>query len=108
MPGDMLYSILNRGEIRFRRSDVEDSAEMRRIRAVKEKHEAALLRKKNVVGVGIGLRQVGGQPTDQLALTVLVRHKQPESELARRDRIPAELDGVPIDVQEVGTLRAQE
>jgi hypothetical protein len=87
---------------------VEDSAEMRRIRAVKEKHEKALLGKKNVVGVGIGLRQVGGQPTEQLALTVMVRRKQPQSELARRDRIPAELDGVPVDVQEVGTFRADE
>jgi hypothetical protein len=87
---------------------MEDSAEMRRIRVVKEKHEAALLRKKNVVGVGIGLRQVDGQPTEQLALTVLVRRKEPESELAWHDRIPAELDGVPVDVQEVGMLRAYE
>lgn len=87
---------------------MEESAEMRRIRAVKEKHEAALLRKKNVVGVGIGLRQVDGQFTEQLALTVLVRHKQPNSELARHDWIPVELDGVPVDVQEVGTLRADE
>jgi hypothetical protein len=94
--------------MQFRRSDVEDSDEMRRIRAVKDKHEAALLRKKNVVGVGIGLRQVDGQLTEQLALTVLVRRKQPASELAWRDQIPAELDGVPVDVQEVGTLSAQQ
>ena len=28
--------------------------------------------------------------------------------LARHDRIPCELDGVPVDVQEVGTLRADQ
>jgi hypothetical protein len=97
-----------KGGIRARRSDVEDSAEMSRIRAVKEKHERALLRKKNVVGVGIGLRQKEGQFTEQLVLTVMVRRKQPASELAHRDRIPSQLDGVPVDVQEVGTLRADE
>jgi hypothetical protein len=85
---------------------VDDSAEMDRVRAVKEKHEKALLRKKNVVGVGIGLRQKDGQFTDQVVLTVMVQCKQPASQLARRDRIPRELDGVPVDVQEVGTLRA--
>jgi hypothetical protein len=87
---------------------VEDSVEMCRIRAVKEKYESVLLRIKNVVGVGIGLRQVDGQFTEQLALTVLVQRKQPESELAHHDRIPSELDGVPVDVQEVGTLRIDE
>lgn len=85
---------------------MDDSAEMDRVRAVKEKHEKALLRKKNVVGVGIGLRQKDGQFTDQVVLTVMVQCKQPASQLARRDRIPRELDGVPVDVQEVGTLRA--
>jgi hypothetical protein len=91
-----------------RRSDVGDTAEMDRIRAVKEKHEKALLRIKNVVGVGIGLRQKDGQFTDQVVLTVIVQRKHPASELARRDRIPSELDGIPVDVQEVGTLRADE
>jgi len=87
---------------------VDDSAEMDRVRAVKEKHEKALLRKKNVVGVGIGLRQKDGQFTDQVVLTVMVQRKQPASQLARHDRIPCELDGVPVDVQEVGTLRADQ
>jgi hypothetical protein len=87
---------------------VNDSAQMERVRAVKQKHEKALLRKKNVVGVGIGLRQVGGQFTDQVVLTVMVARKEPTSQLACRDRIPSELDGVPVDVQEVGILRADQ
>jgi hypothetical protein len=87
---------------------VDDSAEMARVRAVKQKHEKALLRKKNVVGVGIGLRQKGGRFTEQVVLTVMVARKEPASQLACRDRIPSELDGVPVDVQEVGMLRADE
>lgn len=83
---------------------MDDSAEMERVRAVKQKHEKALLRRKNVVGVGIGLRQKDGQYTDQVVLTVMVGRKEPASQLACRDLIPRELDGVPVDVQEVGIL----
>jgi hypothetical protein len=80
--------------------------EMNRVLAVKAKYEQELLRKKNVVGLGVGFRQRDGIFTDELVLTVMVRQKQPFSALRARDRVPTELEGVPIDVQEVGTLRA--
>lgn len=82
--------------------------EMERVRAVKARYEQKLMRLPNVIGVGIGLREVGGQITDQVALSVLVSHKVPLEQLRPRDRIPGELDGVPVDVREVGTFRAQE
>jgi hypothetical protein len=81
--------------------------DMSRIQAVKAKYERRLLRKKNVVGVGIGLRQRAGALTDEMVLTVMVREKQTLSALRPRDLIPSELDGVPVDVQEVGTIKAQ-
>jgi hypothetical protein len=37
---------------------------------------------------------------------VSVSAKVPGSQLAQRDMIPRELDGVPVDVQVVGELRA--
>ena len=83
-----------------------DNPELSRIQAVKVKYEKRLLRKKNVVGVGVGFRKQGGELTEQMVLTVMVRQKQSSSELRRRDRIPNELDGVPVDVQEVGTFKA--
>jgi hypothetical protein len=76
------------------------------IRAVKDRYERELMRKKNVLGVGIGLRKKGGVLTDETVLTVMVRHKEPRSVLRPTDVIPTELDGVPVDVQKVGTLRA--
>jgi hypothetical protein len=82
------------------------SDEMARIRAVKAAHEAELMRKANVVGVGIGLRQRDGQYTGELALIVSVTHKVPPEELDAEDLVPREIDGVPVDVQAVGTLRA--
>ncbi len=80
--------------------------EVARIQAVKSAHEAELMRKANVVGVGIGLRQRNGRYTGELALVVSVTHKVPLEELDPWDVIPQEIDGVPVDVQAVGTLRA--
>lgn len=80
--------------------------EMARIRAVKLAHEAELMRKANVVGVGIGLRQREGKYTGEMALVVSVTHKVPLDELDPWDVIPEEIDGIPVDVQAVGTLRA--
>jgi hypothetical protein len=77
-----------------------------RLRAVRAAHEADLMRKANVVAVGIGFRQRGGEPTGEPVIVVSVTHKVPFSQLAPGDVIPRELEGVPVDVQAVGELRA--
>ena len=77
------------------------------IRQVKRAYENMLLGLPNVVGVGIGLRQQGGVRKDTPALVVMVTHKLPPSSLAQQEVIPAEIEGVPVDVQEVGEIRAQ-
>ena len=86
---------------------MDSSVEMSQLQAAKSRYERELLRKKNVVGVGIGFRQVDGQLTDQLALTVLVQQKLPLAQLRKRDVVPSQLDGVLVDVQEVGTFQAK-
>jgi hypothetical protein len=78
-----------------------------RVEAVKRAYEDDLLSRANVVGVGVGLRRARGTQTDQVALVVLVTRKLPRSQLALDDVIPTEIDGVPVDVQEVGEIRAQ-
>ncbi|HID88816.1 MAG TPA: hypothetical protein EYP52_03800 [Anaerolineae bacterium] len=65
-----------------------------------------MLRKANVVGVGIGYRQRRGKTVNELAIIVSVTHKVPRDQLAPEDLIPSELEGVPVDVQAVGELRA--
>lgn len=76
------------------------------VRAVKEKYEEDLLARANVVGVGIGYQYKNGRPTNQIVIVVSVTEKKPLDELAEEDIIPAELDGIPTDVQEVGQIRA--
>ncbi len=85
-----------------------DESIMDRLKAIKRTHEARLMRLRNVVGVGIGYRQRGGQVTDELAIVVSVVDKIPPEELDEESVIPTEIEGVPVDVQIVGTIRGGE
>lgn len=85
----------------------ETQVTLERVRAIKEKFQDQLLSRENVIGLGIGLRTVGGQQTDEIALVVLVSHKVPTSALAVRDRLPSQIEGVPVDVQEIGEIGIQ-
>lgn len=80
--------------------------DVERVRAVKAAHEKQLLAKANVVGVGVGLRQRRGKVTDQVCIVVSVRQKVPPEQLSPADRIPAQIEGVPVDVQVTGEIRA--
>jgi hypothetical protein len=79
---------------------------MAEVRAIRDKYQAELLRKVNVVGVAVGYREKDGQMTDQVALTVMVKKKVPLSQLDAKDVIPPEIEGVMTDVKEVGEIRA--
>jgi hypothetical protein len=77
-----------------------------KIMAVKDRHEAGLLKKKNVVGLGIGYKEVEGQETELLTLVVMVSKKELPSQLDATDMVPSEIEGVPVDVKEVGKIFA--
>ncbi len=74
--------------------------------AIRAKHEARLLRYPNVVGVTEGTRMRAGKPTGEPALVVLVSGKVPRKALPKSSLLPSELDGVPVDVVEVGPIEA--
>ena len=74
--------------------------------AVKNAYQAELMSKANVVGVGVGLRRKGGRCTNTVAIVVMVREKIRRSRLAPEDIIPKQIEGVPVDVQEVGEIQA--
>jgi hypothetical protein len=74
--------------------------------AIKKSYQAELMSKANVVGVGVGFRQLEGMRTDTIALIVMVNRKLPRSLLAPEDILPTEIEGIPVDVQEVGEIRA--
>ena len=77
-----------------------------RAQSVKAKYERELMRKRNVVGVGVGFREKAGRPTNAVCIIVSVSVKLPLNQLAAKDIIPNELEGVPVDVKATGTFRA--
>jgi hypothetical protein len=79
---------------------------MQRALAVKRRHELALMRKANVVAVGVGLRTQQGALTDEICIVVSVRRKVPAAQLQAGDVIPPVLEGVPVDVQATGEISA--
>lgn len=87
---------------------VGGQADLQRALVVKDKYEAELMGRANVQGVGIGLHMREGKPTGGLSLVVMVTHKVPKAQLAAEDLIPSEIEGVSVDVQEVGELEAQD
>jgi hypothetical protein len=76
------------------------------VRQIKARHETEIMAKKNVVGVGVGYRERGGLPTNELSLVVFVSKKLPAQALSAQDSIPSYIEGVPTDVKEVGTIKA--
>jgi hypothetical protein len=85
-------------------SDQRSAAE--KAQAVKDAYTGFLMSKPNVVGVGIGLHKVEGQRTGQVGLVVMVSHKVAKDLLRPEDVIPEQIDGVPVDVREVGEINA--
>lgn len=83
----------------------EMHTDYQRAQAVKERHEKELMAKANVLGVGIGLHQRAGKTTVAMSLVVMVTHKVPREQLAPEDIIPSKIEGVTVDIQEVGELK---
>jgi hypothetical protein len=71
------------------------------IEAVLRNHEDALLAYPNVNAVGIGER------AGHRVIKVMVTKKVPESSLQPGQILPKELEGVELDVEEIGEITAQ-
>lgn len=80
--------------------------EQQRAAEVKQLHAPSLMARPNVVGVGVGYKQVDGRPTPEIGVIVLVRRKTPLAGLAPGAAVPRQVDGLATDVVEVGELRA--
>jgi hypothetical protein len=74
--------------------------------AVRARHEATLLGYPNVVAVAEGVRTRRGRPTGERCLVVYVSRKVPRPELRPNEVLPAEIEGVPVDVVEAGPVEA--
>lgn len=77
---------------------------------VQSRYTDYLLHKPYVVGVSVGTLDVdndGDADVIYYCLVVLVSVLVPSETLLPQDRIPDELDGIPVKVQEIGEISAQ-
>ena len=79
---------------------------LERILDVKVRYEGELLKKANVVAVGIGIPIRNGRPAGEVGIIVSVTHKVAAMELAVQDLIPRELEEVRVWVEEAGRPHA--
>ncbi len=77
-------------------------AEFEKFRKIKKSNVDKLMAKGNVVGVGVGAKLKAGVPTGELAVRVYVIKKEAPKDLKSADIIPITLEGVPVDVVEIG------
>lgn len=75
---------------------------------LRKKCRRDLLKKANVVGVGIGFREKGGVRTGEEAIVVYVTRKMPRQELNGAELVPRSLQGRQVDVIEIGEVRLLE
>ncbi len=82
----------------------EEIVETARVTEVQGRHQAELMALENVVGVAVSLKVTGGKSTNKWSLTVLVEKKEPKTKVPKASLVPAQLEGVPTDVVEVGQI----
>jgi len=71
-----------------------------------KKTQRELCKKKNVVAVGRGFKEVGGKLTSERVIVCSVEKKEPLSALAAKDVIPANVEGENTDVFVSGKIKA--
>ncbi|MBN2007515.1 MAG: hypothetical protein JXA21_29485 [Anaerolineae bacterium] len=103
--GFMLVAILALSKRPAKRGEAKMDSELAQARAIKKKYEHTLLKKANVVSIGIGSYTREGESFQEIALIVGVTRKVPPGQLAPKDRIPKTLDGVRVQVQVVGEIQ---
>jgi len=78
------------------------------IRKIKDLRSSILMRKKNVIGVGVGRKITGGEETGEDAIVVFVEKKQTLEELDSQDVVPKNLGDFKTDVVETDMPRIHE
>lgn len=80
--------------------------EIDHVSSVQEKYTDYLMTKPHVLGVSLGQDEPNDYGVRRLAIVVLVDRKVPDDKIPPEERIPDSLEGVPVLVQEIGTIEA--
>jgi hypothetical protein len=78
--------------------------EQAELAAINARAEAEFMKIPGVLGVGYGLKEIGGTTTRQPSIQVYVREKKPAEAIPPAEMIPAEFEGIPTDVMVAPSL----
>ncbi|WP_456402058.1 hypothetical protein [Hydrogenimonas sp.] len=84
----------------------EFEVQMAKVAEVQAAKEEEVLGLQNVLGAGIGYKEIGGKETTELCIQVYVEKKLPKSKLPKSQLVADAFDGIKTDVIEVGTVEA--
>ncbi len=93
-------------------SIIKDEAVSLKLQASKDAREKEILTLPNVVGVGLGYKEVKGKETKEVCVSVYVEEKVPKEQLSKDQLVPSALEvpetteEVKVDVREVGRVVA--
>lgn len=80
---------------------------MQKAKQAVRKQAKELLKKKGVVGVGVGFKEKKGKLTKQISVICSVEKKLPFDQIAIQDLVPDEVEGIKTDVVETGKIVAR-
>ena len=86
--------------------DVLSRVKSAKVSRVQAQHEAELMRYPNVIAVASGIGMTKGKPTGEHCLVVYVSRKLAPNALGEGEVLPAEIDGVRVDVVDAGQVEA--
>ncbi len=72
---------------------------------VKNRYSDEILKKRNVVGVGVGKKTVQSEKSDRYCIRVYVSKKLPVEKLSENDLVQPTYDGYETDVIETGKIK---
>lgn len=85
----------------------KEKMQFAKIQEVRENSEKSILGLANVVGIGIGYKEVRGEASTETCISVYVQKKIAVKDLESCDQVPKALDDVKTDVVEVGLIETQ-
>lgn len=62
---------------------------------------------RNLLGIGVGCKEVEGKLTSSLAVRLYVQRKLPKKQLSSKETLPTKIDSMPTDVVQMAPLRAR-
>lgn len=83
-------------------------AQLDTVKATLREQCELLLKRSNVVAVGVGYKKTAGETTTELGIICSVSEKKGEAKLSAQDIVPKSIHGVMTDVVQTGVIRARQ